>query len=240
MKVVCMLAVYNELKNCQLLLPELQWFLDQLAVDYHIVFVVSGDDGTREYLDSYPSNLVSSVYEWDVPTGLWNAYNIGYREALTHKPDVVVSLDGDGNHDPVLLASMFVGIENGYDIVVGSRYVSGGGYALGVDLPLYKVVLSRWVNVALSWMLWFSVVDKSSGYRCVRASYIQKIVDEWHPVWFSHQVYLLWLWSFLGARILEIPQQHRPRQYGESKFPVWSTLWGYCMLLFHIAKRKIR
>lgn len=48
---------------------------------------------------------------------------------------------------------MFVGIENGYDIVVGSRYVSGGGYALGVDLPLYKVVLSRWVNVALSWML---------------------------------------------------------------------------------------
>jgi dolichol-phosphate mannosyltransferase len=70
-----------------------------------------------------------------------------------YKPDVVVSLDGDGNHDPALLVRMFAAIQDGYDIVVGSRYIAGGGYTSDVDLPLYKVVLSRWMNVMLSWVL---------------------------------------------------------------------------------------
>jgi dolichol-phosphate mannosyltransferase len=238
MKVACMIAVYNELENCQLLLPELQSVLDQLAVDYHVIFVIAGDDGTREYLDNYPSDRVWYIYEWDVPKWLWHAYNVGYREALVYKPDVVVSLDGDGNHDPALLVRMFAAIQDGYDIVVGSRYIAGGGYTSDVDLPLYKVVLSRWMNVILSWVLWLSVVDKSSGYRCVRASYVAKIIDEWHPLWFSHQVYLLWLWSFMGARILEIPQQHRPRHHGESKFPILSTFRWYLVLCWVIWRRK--
>lgn len=240
MKVVCMIPVYNELDNCRVVLPELQWVLDQLAIDYHIVFVVAGDDGTQQYLDSYLSDRVSYICEWTVPSGLWYAYNIGYREALIYKPDVIVSLDGDGNHDPVLLQSMFTLIDEGYDIVVGSRYIAHGGYSLDVNLPVYKVVLSRRVNVVLSWILWLSIVDKSSGYRCVRASFVAKIIDEWYPVWFSHQVYLLWLWSFFGAKIVEIPQRHRPRKYGKSKFPVRSTLWGYGMLLWYIARRKFQ
>ncbi len=41
-----------------------------------------------------------------MPTGLGNAYNIGYRESLCYDPDVIVSLDGDGNHDPALLVDM--------------------------------------------------------------------------------------------------------------------------------------
>lgn len=111
-----------------------------------------------------------------------NAYNRGYREALRSDPDVVISLDGDGNHDPVLLQKMIGLIQEGYDVVVGSRYVTDGGYTPDVDLPVYKLVLSRWVNVLLSFVLGLSIVDKSSGYRCVRESYIQKIIDEWHPV----------------------------------------------------------
>lgn len=111
-----------------------------------------------------------------------NAYNIGYRQALCYNPDVVISLDGDGNHNPMLLERMIGLIQDGYDVVVGSRYVGDGGYAPDVNLPVYKVVLSRWVNVLLSCLLGLSIVDKSSGYRCVRASYVQKIVNEWHPV----------------------------------------------------------
>lgn len=233
-----MIPVYNELKNCQLLLPELQGVLDQLLVDYHIVFVIAWDDGTREYITGLLDTHVSFVYEWDSPMWLGNAYNIGYKKSLTYNPDVVISLDGDGNHDPVLLERMIALIQGGYDIVIGSRYIADGGYTADVDLPMYKVVLSRWVNMLLSSVLALSIVDKSSGYRCVRASYIEKIVDERHPSWFSHQVYLLWLWSFLGAKIVEIPQRHRPRQYGESKFPMGRTLWEYVRLCGVIFRRK--
>ena len=111
-----------------------------------------------------------------------NAYNKGYREALLYTPDVVISLDGDGNHNPMLLEKMIGLIQDGYDVVVGSRYIGDGGYTADVNIPLYKIVLSRWINVLLSYILGLSIVDKSSGYRCVRASYVQKIVDEWHPV----------------------------------------------------------
>lgn len=107
---------------------------------------------------------------------------MGYKEALRYAPDMIISLDGDGNHDPALVEKMIGLIQGGYDVVVGSRYVADGGYTADVDLPVYKVVLSKWVNVLLSSVLALSIVDKSSGYRCVRASYIEKIVDEWHPV----------------------------------------------------------
>jgi dolichol-phosphate mannosyltransferase len=106
---------------------------------------------------------------------------LGYKKSLEFNPDVVVSMDGDGNHDPVLLKDMFGLIAEGYDVVVGSRYIADGGYTADVDLPVYKIFLSRWVNVFLSYILGFSIVDKSSGYRCVRASFISQIVDEWHP-----------------------------------------------------------
>jgi len=238
MKVVCMIPVYREYDNCRLIIPELQSVLVGLDIDYHIVLVIAGDDGTREYVTELWDVRVAYIYEWDHPTWLGNAYNIGYKKALTYNPDVVVSLDGDGNHDPALLADMFAAIVDGYDIVVGSRYIAGWWYASDVYLPLYKVVLSRWINIVLSWILWLSVVDKSSGYRCVRTSFVAKIVNERHPIWFSHQVYLLWLWSFLGAKIVEIPQRHRPRKYGVSKFPIWGTLWWYAMLCWTIFIRK--
>jgi dolichol-phosphate mannosyltransferase len=106
---------------------------------------------------------------------------LGYKKSLEFNPDVVVSMDGDGNHDPVLLKDMFGLIAEGYDVVVGSRYIADGGYTADVDLPVYKIFLSRWVNVFLSYILGLSIVDKSSGYRCVRASFISQIVDEWHP-----------------------------------------------------------
>jgi len=219
-------------------LPELQSVLRSMDISFHIVFVVAGDDGTRAYIDELGDETVSYVYEWDEPAGLWYAYNLGYRKSLDYNPDVIVSLDGDRNHDPLLLQKMFTLIQEGYDVVVGSRYIDGGGYSDSIDLPVYKVFLSRSVNRALSSILWLAIVDKSSGYRCVRADFVRQIVDEWHPAGFSHQVYLLWLRSFLGARIIEIPQRHRPRQYGESKFPIWMTLWWYVVLCWVIFRRK--
>lgn len=51
MKVVCLIPVYREHDNCRLIIPELQSVLDDLAVDYHILLVIAGDDGTRAYID---------------------------------------------------------------------------------------------------------------------------------------------------------------------------------------------
>lgn len=50
MKIVCLIPVFRECNNCRLIIPELQSVLDDLALDYHILLVIAGDDGTREYI----------------------------------------------------------------------------------------------------------------------------------------------------------------------------------------------
>ena len=75
--------------------------------------------------------------------GLGSAYRAGFREGLARGHDVLIEMDSDLQHDPAALPALLAAIDDGADLVIGSRYVAGGPIP---DWALHRRLLSRWGN----------------------------------------------------------------------------------------------
>src|SRR5688572_3096028 len=104
--------------------------------------------------------------------GLGSAYRDGFRQVIDEGYDVVVSMDADLSHDPAVVPTMLTLLADGADVVVGSRYVPGGGTT---DWPVRRQLLSRWGNAYTRTVLRLPVRDCTSGFRAYRASALAAI-----------------------------------------------------------------
>jgi dolichol-phosphate mannosyltransferase len=129
--------------------------------------------------------------------------------------DVVVSMDVDFSHDPLVIPAMLAAIESGSDAVIGSRYVTGGGTK---NWPLHRRLLSRWGNLYTASVLGVKVRDCTSGFRAYRATALASIAPETTKAegyaFLSELVVRL---SRRGLKISEVPILFVDRENGTSK-----------------------
>jgi dolichol-phosphate mannosyltransferase len=147
--------------------------------------------------------------------GLGSAYRHGFRLALDRGAEVVVSMDVDLSHDPSIVPAFVAAIAQGADLVVGSRYVPGGGT---VDWPIHRRLLSRWGNRYTGLVLGLRVRDATSGFRAYRRSALESAEPEATSAeGYAFLTELLRRAVRSGARVVEHPIRFVDRERGTSK-----------------------
>lgn len=147
--------------------------------------------------------------------GLGSAYRAGFRQVLDEGYDVVISMDADLSHDPVVIPTMLDLLAAGADAVVGSRYVTGGGTT---DWPVRRQLLSKWGNAYTRRVLRLGVRDCTSGFRAYRAGALAAIdAGTTSADGYAFLTELVRRLTRLGYRIVETPIVFRDRTRGRSK-----------------------
>src|SRR6478735_7738272 len=164
------LPTYNEALNIAEVLEKVR-----AAVPHAQILVVDdgSPDGTADLAEELGRELGNvSVLRRAAKSGLGSAYRAGFREGLARELDVMIEMDSDLSHDPAALPSLLAAIDDGADLVIGSRYVPGGTIP---NWALHRRLLSRWGNRYAGFVLDLPVRDSTAGYRAYRASALQKV-----------------------------------------------------------------
>ncbi len=129
MKPAIVIPTYNERENIRVLIPQLIEVFKQNGFSTEGKIVVVDDnspDGTSEAVE-YLMKRYKNVFllKRNAKTGLGSAYIAGFKYALEQDADIILEMDGDCSHDPTDIDRFLGELENGYDVIVGSRYIKG-------------------------------------------------------------------------------------------------------------------
>jgi dolichol-phosphate mannosyltransferase len=148
--------------------------------------------------------------------GLGRAYLDGFGVALAGGAAVVVQMDADWSHDPTTLPAL-VGpiVDDGADLVIGSRYTAGGGV---VDWGVGRRLISRGGSIFAKGVLRLGPSDLTGGFKAWRAEALAAIpFDGVHAGGYVFQIEMTFRASRGGARVREVPITFRDRRVGQSK-----------------------
>ena len=212
------LPTYNEADNLEALVRAA---LPQLAAatepDGHRVLIVddSSPDGTGAIADRLAIELEAvEVLHRSAKDGLGRAYLAGFRRALDAGAELVLEMDSDFSHDPVDLPRLLEAAR-GADLVLGSRYVEGGGI---VNWGLGRRLLSRGGSWYALTVLGVAVRDLTGGFKCFRREVLATLdLATVHAGGYGFQVELTYRALRAGFRVREIPIVFHERRAGASK-----------------------
>jgi dolichol-phosphate mannosyltransferase len=204
---------YNEAANLEPLVHGIR----EAAPDAHIL-VVDDDspDGTGALADAIAARDEHvEVLHRPGKAGLGLAYVNGFAHALRAGAGYVLEMDADLSHDPRDVPRLIAAAEAGADLVLGSRYVAGGGVE---DWDTLRRVLSRGGCRYARTMLGVGVRDLTGGFKCFRADTLRAIDFETvRSEGYAFQVELTYRALARGLRVEEVPITFRDRRAGDSK-----------------------
>jgi dolichol-phosphate mannosyltransferase len=173
-------------------------------------------DGTGELLDALAGKQPRiHVLHRAGKLGLGTAYIAGFTWGLEHGFDYLFEMDADGSHDPKYLPAMLALAESGADVVVGSRYVAGGGT---VNWGLGRKVISRGGSLYARTILGIGVRDVTAGFICWRRGVLEAIdLPTVTSNGYSFQIEMKYRALRRGFSLVETPIQFVDRRVGQSK-----------------------
>jgi dolichol-phosphate mannosyltransferase len=173
-------------------------------------------DGTAEIAERVAAELGHiEVLHRPEKRGLGNAYRAGFAIGIARGYDVVVQIDADLSHDPAVIPALLAAIENGADLVIGSRYVEGGSIP---NWPWRRRALSKYGNLYTGFMLRTGVKDASAGLRAYKVSTLCAVdYASTRAKGYGFQIELAYKVSRAGMRITEVPITFTDRVRGQSK-----------------------
>jgi dolichol-phosphate mannosyltransferase len=213
------IPTYNEAENLPSLVAAVRTAMASggSGVDCSILIVDdSSPDGTGHIADGLAA-ADGRVHVLHRPekAGLAGAYIEGFRLALAAGADYVLEMDADFSHDPTDLPRLLAAARAGADVVLGSRYVPGGG----VDgWPWNRGLLSRAGGLYARTVLGSSVRDLTGGFKCFRAASLRALdFDSFSADGYAFQVETTYRAARAGLRIEEVPIVFSERRAGRSK-----------------------
>lgn len=214
MQTSVIVPTYNEKENLEPLATQLL----ALPVDVHVIVVDDNSpDGTGEIADRLAgeSDGRLSVIHRAGKLGLGTAYIAGFRCALSNGAELICTMDADFSHNPRYIPAMVEKIGQGYDLVIGSRYVIGGGTS---GCTLKRKLLSWGANAFARVLLGLHAHDTTAGFRCYRREVLEDVgLDTIKADGYSFLVEMLYHVQSRGWRVGEVPIIFENRQQGVSK-----------------------
>jgi dolichol-phosphate mannosyltransferase len=231
-------ATYNEAEN----LPQLTEEVFQHAPHAQMLVIDDNSpDGTGKWCDQRAEQDPRfHVIHREGKLGLGTATVAGLRYAIEHEFQYVLVMDADFSHPPRCIPALLAGMargdgEDGADVMVGSRYVSGGRIE---GWPWYRHWMSWGVNTYARWMLGLRTRDCSGAFRCYRTDALRRIdLSQLRSRGYAYVEELLWMLKQSGARINETPIAFVDRQQGRTKInsrEAFAALW----ILFRLGIRN--
>lgn len=171
-------------------------------------------DGTGEIAERLAAELPVEVVHRPGKEGLASAYIAGFRQALGRGAELVLQMDSDFSHDPADLRRL-VEASGRADLVLGSRYVPGGGVR---DWSLLRQAISRGGSTYARIVLGIEIKDLTGGFKCFHRKVLEAIdLDRISSQGYAFQVEMTYRALQAGFNVLEIPIVFRDRQVGKSK-----------------------
>jgi dolichol-phosphate mannosyltransferase len=231
------LPTYNEADNLSHLIAEL---LVQDIPNLHILVIDDNSpDGTGQIADDLHDRDPDILHIIHRPTklGLGTAYITGFKHALVAGATHIVQMDADFSHSPARISDFLGAIEaQGYDVVIGSRYVPGG--KLDAKWGAWRRFLSGAGNRYARWVTGVPLHDLTSGFRCFTRESLNALdLDDIRSNGYAFQIEVNYACYHAQQRIHEMPITFEDRVLGKSKMSsriilealwrVWQMRWRY-------------
>lgn len=203
---------YNEAENIGQLIPRL--------LAYPRIRVLVVDDASPDGTGATVAELARAEPRVGLlarpgKLGLGTAYLAGFRRALAEGAQFIFEMDADFSHDPRYLPDLLAAAEAGADLVIGSRYVPGGGTT---DWGLLRRLISRGGNLYAGLLLGLPVADATGGFRCYRRRVLEELdLDRVRSNGYAFQIEMAYRTLRAGFRVAEVPIIFPDRRVGKSK-----------------------
>ncbi|MCS7163716.1 MAG: polyprenol monophosphomannose synthase [Thermodesulfovibrio sp.] len=213
MDTLVILPTYNEAENIDKLIPKL------LKQEVDILFIDDASkDNTAQLIKQWmnKSNRINLI-ERPTKLGLGTAYITGFKWALNRDYQYIFEMDADLSHDPKDIPKFIKKLEEGYDLVIGSRYTRGTISVVGWDFK--RLLLSKFANYYAKTILGLRfLTDLTSGYRCYLRAVLESIeLDSIKSNGYAFQIEMVYRAYKKGFKITEIPIIFYERNSGSSK-----------------------
>ena len=212
--VVCV-PTYNERENLEPLVRALGEVLDTTR-DRVLVIDDSSPDGTGELADRLAGELPwVEVLHRSAKEGIGRAYLAGFAHALASGAELVLEMDCDFSHDPRDVPRLIATCEEDADLVLGSRWVEGGGTE---NWGVVRRFVSRGGSLYARLVLGVGIRDLTGGFKCFRRHVLETIdLDAIAARGYGFQIEGTYRALRAGFRVVEIPITFVDRRVGESK-----------------------
>ena len=213
---IVIIPTYNEKENIEKIIRA----INALDKQFHILVIDDGSpDGTASIVKRLMQNEFDGrlfILERPGKLGLGTAYILGFKWALQHDYEYIFEMDADFSHDPADLPRLYSAChDDGYDLAIGSRYVSGVNV---VNWPMGRVLMSYFASKYVRFVTGFKVHDTTAGFKCYRRRVLQTIeLDKIRFRGYAFQIEMKFTAYKIGFRIKEVPVIFVNRREGVSK-----------------------
>lgn len=213
MRVLIIIPTYNERDNIGPLLAQIH---EALPIADVLVVDDNSPDGTGQLADELAKKDPRlKVLHREGKLGLGTAYLTGFRYALDAGYDFVFEMDADFSHDPRYLPKLIDEAQSGTDLVLGSRYVTGGGT---VNWGVGRQLISQGGSLYARSVLGVKVRDLTGGFKCFNRRVLEGInLAEVLSSGYGFQIELTYRALKKGFTVKEIPIVFEDRRVGQSK-----------------------
>ena len=213
---IVIIPTYNEKENIEKIIRA----VFGLEKEFHILVI---DDGSPDGTASIVHRLIDTefsdrlfIIERSGKLGLGTAYITGFKWALERSYEYVFEMDADFSHDPADLPRLYHAThDEGYDVAIGSRYVSGVNV---VNWPIGRVLMSYFASRYVCLVTGFKVHDTTAGFVCYSRRVLETIpLDKVRFKGYAFQIEMKFTAHRIGFKIKEVPVIFVNRREGTSK-----------------------
>ena len=223
---IVIIPTFKERENIEAIIKA----IFSLSIPFDILIIDDNSpDGTADIVKNLqPSFPNLHILERPGKLGLGTAYITGFKWALGKNYKHIFEMDADFSHDPRDLVRLYKACEeNGADVAIGSRYISGVNV---VNWPLTRVLMSYGASIYVRIVTGMRVMDTTAGFKCYKREVLENIKPELiRSVGYGFQIEMKFIAWKLGYKIIEVPIIFTDRKLGASKMSGGifnEALWG--------------
>ena len=230
---IVIIPTYNEKENIENIIR----YVLGLTKAFHILVIDDGSpDGTADIVKGLQKQFPNSLHivERSGKLGLGTAYIAGFKWALERSYEYIFEMDADFSHNPDDLIKLYNACsQDGNDMAVGSRYVSGVNV---VNWPMGRVIMSYYASKYVQLITRMNIKDTTAGFVCYTRKLLQNIeLDQIRFKGYAFQIEMKFTAYMMNAKIKEVPIIFINRFLGESKMN--SSIFGEAV--FGVLRLKI-
>ncbi len=212
---IVIIPTYNEKENIENIIRA----VFGLEKQFHILVIEDGSpDGTANIVRELQKEFAERLFmiERKGKLGLGTAYITGFKWAIEHRYDYVFEMDADFSHNPNDLPRLYNACAHeGYDVAIGSRYVSGVNV---VNWPMGRVLMSYFASKYVRIITGLKIHDTTAGFKCYRREVLETIpLDKIRFKGYAFQIEMKFTAYKCGFNIKEVPVIFINRELGTSK-----------------------
>ena len=213
---IVIIPTYNEKENIENIVRA----VTSLPKTFNVLIIDDGSpDGTATIVKRLMADELKDrlfLIERKGKLGLGTAYITGFKWAVEQKYDYIFEMDADFSHNPNDLPRLYAACaEEGYDVAIGSRYISGVNV---VNWPIGRVLMSYYASKYVQFVTGLDIHDTTAGFKCYRRQVLETIeLDKVRFKGYAFQIEMKFTAHKCGFRIKEVPVVFVNRELGTSK-----------------------